>query len=418
VNFLQIFLDRAGQQLAPRKRRWLAIFVLFRLMLLALTLVIQATALSGKWTQYVYYREMAALSDQGHYPLLGHWIEYPPLFLWLSVALYRLAHLIPNQTSANLVFYGLLGLAFVAAEVGILYLVYRLGRMFYNEQGAVAAALVFGLTSTPVYLYAGWFDPIASLFLLWGLERFLAGRQVQSALAIAMGTLTKLFPLLFVAVSLRLLPGLSHKVKYAAWVGLVIVGIMLPFALLNPGMLVASIRWLSSLSSYQTVWAMIDGYYGYGLAPKVQDFVDPTAANWVSHPARIPAEIITLAFALLGLYIYTRPLPANRAVAALALTGLILQLIVIYVKGYSPQFLIWFLPLIPLILPGARGLAYSVILAFLNVVEYPVYFHYIGDRPLVYAVIILTRTALWVFLAVEYWHVYRRGRALQTTPLP
>jgi hypothetical protein len=418
VNFLQIFLDRAGQQLAPRKRRWLAIFILFRLMLLALTLVVQATALSGKWTQYVYYRDLAALSDQGYYPLLGHWIEYPPLFSWLSVALYRLAHLIPNQTSANLVFYGLLGLAFVAAEVGILYLVYRLGRMFYDENGAVAAALVFGLTSTPMYLYAGWFDPIASLFLLWGLERFLAGRQVQSALAIAMGTLTKLFPLFFVAVSLRLLPGLSRKVKYAAWVGLVIVGIMLPFALLNPEMLMASIRWLSSLSSYQTVWAMIDGYYGYGLAPKVQDFVDPTAANWISHPSRIPSELVTLVFALLGLYIYTRPLPANRAVAALTLTGLTLQLMVIYAKGYSPQYLLWFLPLIPLILPGARGLVYSVILAFLNVVEYPVYFHYIGDKPLVYAVIILTRTAIWVFLAVEYWRVYRRGRALQTTPRP
>lgn len=407
MGFLQAFLDRAEQQLSAHKGRWLAIFVAFRLALWALSLVTQATALVGKWTQYVYYRDVAALSDRGHYPLLGHWIEYPPLFPWLSVVLYRLARLIPDQQTAVLVFYGLLGLVFIAAEVGILYMVYRVGRMFYDEKGAVTAALVFGLTSTPLYLYSGWFDPLVGFFLMWGLERFLAGRHGQSALAIALGALTKLVPLFFVAVPVRLLPGLRDKAKYAAWVGLIFVGAFLPFAVLSPAMLLATIRWLPNLSSYQTVWAMIDGYYGYGLAPQVQGFVDPAAATWVSHPSRTPAWLVTPIFALLGLFVYTRPLPPRRDFAALSLTGLILQLIMIYAKGYSPQFLIWLLPLIPLILPGAPGLVYCVLLAFLNVLEYPVYFQFLADNPPVYAVIILARTALWAILAVEYWRAYQ-----------
>jgi hypothetical protein len=144
------------------------------------------------------------------------------------------------------------------------------------------------------------------------------------------------------------------------------------------------------------------------------DFIDPDYAGWVDHPSRIPTGLITVVFGLIGLYVYTRPRPSNDKVAILVLTGLIMQLMLLYLKGYSPQFIIWFLPLIILILPDARGLLYSMSLVVLNAIEYPLYFTFWYNIPSILAVIILARTAIWILLTLEYWGIYR-GRI--ATPL-
>jgi hypothetical protein len=243
-----------------------------------------------------------------------------------------------------------------------------------------------------------------------------AGRAdlVTSAVATALGFLTKLFPLMLVAVVFRVVPGFRQKALYVLVIGGVIAGVILPFVWINPVMVQATLRWLPHLSSFQTIYALIDGYYSFGVAPSAPDLINPAYAEWVNHPSRIPANLVTIAFALLGLFIYTRPRPANDKIAILALTGLIMQLMMLYLKGYSPQFLIWFLPLIALILPDARGLLYGLSLAVLNVIEYPLYFVFWHETHAVLAVVILARTAIWALLALEYWGIYR-GRV--ATPL-
>jgi len=63
------------------------LFVALRLMILA-TFPADNLTLYG---DYVYYYELAAYSDQGYLPFIHYWSEYPPIFPFLSVGIYRLA---------------------------------------------------------------------------------------------------------------------------------------------------------------------------------------------------------------------------------------------------------------------------------------------------------------------------------------
>jgi len=409
-------LNRTAARLDRQRRRWLGIFIGWRLLLLALMLLSQATVLQkGQWTQYLYYRSVAELTDRGYYPLIGHWIEYPPLFPWLSAGLYRLAGLAATGTAKFVLFYGLLGLVFVAAECGVLVFLYKIAALLYNEQQAMVAALIFAVTALPTCIIYGWFDPIAAFFLFWGLERLLTGRTAQSALAAALGGLTKLFPLLLAAVGLRILPTLRQKGRYVTLVFLLTVGPILPFALTHPAEVNASVRWLLNKSTYQTVWAMVDGYYSFGIAPDAHRFLDVSAADWIDHPTHVPWNLVTAVFGLAGLYVYTRPMGANRKKGAVLLSGIIMQMMILYLKGFSPQYIIWFLPFVSLILPNGRGLLYSIALSALNALEFPIYFTFLEGQIAVLGGIIIARTLLCAVIAADYWRLYRQ---LPVAPLP
>jgi hypothetical protein len=415
IRATQTLLDYVGQRLTPTRIRWLYIFIAWRFVLWVVMIVAQATVLStGKWTQYLYFLSTARLTDWGYYPLINHWIEYPPIFPWLNALLYRLSRWAIDGPNSIIFFYALLGLVFTLCEIGILILVYRIIRRLVNKTLATVAAFILALTLWPTSVFYGWYDPIAAFFFIFALERLLVGRFITSAMASALGFLTKLFPLILVAIVLRIEKSTRKRVLYVLVVGGVIVSVLLPFVYISPEMMMATLRWLPHKSTYQTIYALIDGYYSFGVAPGARDFIDPDYAGWVEHPSRVPTGLVTVVFGLIGLYVYARPRPPNDKVAILVLTGLIMQLMLLYLKGYSPQFIIWFLPLIILILPDARGLLYSMSLVVLNAIEYPLYFTFWYNIPSILAVIILARTAIWILLILEYWGIYR-GRI--ATPL-
>ena len=40
-------------------------------------------------SDYNFYLDIAQLSDRGLYPTVDFWLEYPPVFPWLAVAVYK-----------------------------------------------------------------------------------------------------------------------------------------------------------------------------------------------------------------------------------------------------------------------------------------------------------------------------------------
>jgi hypothetical protein len=143
------------------------------------------------------------------------------------------------------------------------------------------------------------------------------------------------------------------------------------------------------------------------MAPGAADFIDLSAAEWIAHPTRIPWTDVTLLFGLIGLYIYTRPLNLEVKQTAVVLSGIIIQMMILYLKGFSPQFIIWFLPLVPLIMPNGRGLLYSIGLAGLNLLEFPIYFTFLEDEIWFLAFVIIARTLLCLVITIDYWRVYQ-----------
>ena len=90
-------------------------------------------------------------------------------------------------------------------------------------------------------------------------------------------------------------------------ISLIIFG---PFALRSPTFTLASLQAQGGKSSYQTVWAIIDGNTTTGNFGPLADHFDPAkAATPINNPARIPTWLTLIPFGLLGLFIFTRPRP-------------------------------------------------------------------------------------------------------------
>jgi hypothetical protein len=185
--------------------------------------------------------------------------------------------------------------------------------------------------------------------------------------------------------------------------------ILLPFAITSPSYTLASLRSQASKSSWQTVWALIDGNYTTGLFGPVADHLDPTKAGLQLHnPSRIPWFITVPLFALIYLYLFSRTMDTDDKKALLSFTGMTLCLFFLWAKGWSPQWQVMLIPLILLVFPNGHGVLYCLVLGFVNFLEWPV----ILSRGLNHLLVITVsaRTLIFVLLLVEFYLRIRKGK--------
>jgi hypothetical protein len=175
-----------------RLRLPLLLFVAFRLSLLAFWPADQL----ARWSDYDYYYEIASWVGEGALPYLHYWVEYPPLFAYLSVLLYLV-------TPHYVAYAAGLALVQLVFELGSLLLLYRLARRALGEAQTERVVWIYALLFAPVATWWLSFDAITTFFLLLAVERWLAGKRIQSALALGVGGLVKWFPLLFLPVAVR-----------------------------------------------------------------------------------------------------------------------------------------------------------------------------------------------------------------------
>ncbi|MFQ6099688.1 MAG: glycosyltransferase 87 family protein [Anaerolineae bacterium] len=371
----------------------LLLFLAFRLSLLAFWPADQL----ARWSDYDYYYEIAGWVEQGRLPYLHYWVEYPPLFPYLSVLLYLLApHYAAYVTGLALVQLGF--------EAGSLVLLYRLARRVVGEERAGRVAWTYALLFAPLATWWLSFDAISIFFLLLAVERWLAGRRVQSALAVGAGGLVKWLPLLFLPVVTRFRRSWREAAGYAA-VALTVVGLVLGLlALLSPTYTLASLRSLGSRASWQTVWALLDGNLGTGAYQASR--LDPAAATLSQgNPARVPTWLTLLLFGALYLWLWWRTPGRKEPRCVLRFTALTVLVFFLWSRGWSPQWLGTLVPLVLLSLPLERATLYLVVLTFVNIAEWPVLLGR-GMNGWLWVTIPL-RTGLFLLLAVELWQKLR-----------
>lgn len=361
-------------------------------------------------SDFTFYRLLASYASQGLYPSVHYWIEYQPLFPWIPVGIYRLSLLLPNWGAAGFWFNLLLGTFFLLAETANLTLIYLIGRRLYDQQVAIRIAWIYSLLFVPLLIMLGWFDVFALTFLLLALYLTLIRRPLATGIIAGMGFLVKLLPVIVVPVAFWREPTWRRRVILVAITALTIVVVALPFVLLNPELF--GLSWIINLkrSPWETVWALLEGYTSFGLAGGGNRF-DPAAAGAEQPPSTLPWTLITLGFGLIYLWLWTRPTDWNDDRRAVAFTGLTMNLVTLYLKGYSPQFLVWLLPFAILLLPGLRGITYALLLSAVNVVESPIYFTLLPDQPWLLVGAVLARTGLLILLSVEY------GRMALSNPI-
>jgi hypothetical protein len=417
----------------------LMLFVAFRAMAL---LAFRPGGQVLDFSDFYWYREFAQLTRQGYVPYVNLWTTYPPLFPFLMIGLWRVSSLLPPWEFPNLWFSLLLGGTFLLFETGNLVLIYAIAGRLGNRRTAIRSAWFYTALFTPVYTLTGWFESYPLFFFLLSLYLLLRRRPLWSALTTGVGFMIKLIPLILLPIGAQIpntkwqipnikyqisntkyqipngkrrvkirLPNLSfdicnlkfdicHLIFYFGTFVLTVLVIGLPFYLLNPRLVWGPLVISGAREPWETVWALLEGKFGYGIIP-----LDMRNVIWDSatgHGSSLPWLWITLAFGLIYLFAYTRPFDWKVPRNVVAFTGFTLVLFVLYSKGYSPQWLGWALVFIALLLPNLRGAFYAVVTGLLNLVEANVFLTILPDEGWLLVVTVGLRTLILAALAVEF----------------
>lgn len=407
-------VDRSDQptEIPARHDFWLMLllFTAFRAMAL---FAFRPGGLVLDFSDFYWYREFAQLTRQGYYPYINLWTTYPPLFPYLMIGIWWVSTLLPPWEFPNLWFTLLLGGVFLLFEVGNFALLYAIAARIGDVRGALRTAWFYGLLFVPVYTLTGWFESYPLFFFLLGLYLFLRGRPLWSAVTCGVGFMIKLIPVVLLPVGLRMprvekrlitLPYLNfrfdplHALLYMGIFILTVILIGLPFYLLHPRLVWGSFVISNARAPWETVWALLEGKYDYGIIPlDMRDLSwQPTAAM-----GHLPWPIITLVFAAIFLFVYTRPIAWQQPRAVVAFTGFAVCLFMLYSKGYSPQWLGWVLVFIAILLPNLRGAFYAVVTSWVNLIEANVFFIVVPDEHWLLIMTVGIRTLIFIMVGLE-----------------
>jgi hypothetical protein len=232
------------------------------------------------------------------------------------------------------------------------------------------------------------------------------------ALGIGLGTMVKFVPFLLLATVWRAW-GLRAMLFYGAAVAGLSLIILGPFLWVSPAFTLASLQAQAGKSSYQTVWALIDGNWTTGNFGPLRERLDPAKATQpVNNPARLPTWLTLVPFGLVGLFIFSRPRALVDAQAdAVIFTTLTFIIFILWSQGWSPQWQTFLIPLLLLALPVRRAVLFIIVLGFINLLEWPV----ILSRGLadLLSVTIIIRTLILILLGVELYQLFSGTTSLK-----
>ena len=298
-------------------------------------------------------------------PFIDYWIEFPPVFPFLSRLL-----VVASAGQLHIYTY-LLVIILTLFQAGNLYLFLKIAYGFYPEESVQARGWIY-MFFLLLTAYGWWyFDPLAVFFTLLGLYFVLEGRVVRAGLAVALGVLTKWFPLLLLPAVWR-----YRRVRQAIVATIVAGGVaVLVWGALyqaSPLFTNSSLGSQIAKGSWETVWALIDGNLMTGnFGPEIER-LDPLAAfRPRGNPAVIPSYLTLLVFGGIGgLFYWLAYRYADLGIPAFV--GLTWTLFLLWSPGWSPQWVLYLLPLILLTMPLRRGVLFSITLLLVNFLEWPV----------------------------------------------
>ncbi|RME76642.1 MAG: DUF2029 domain-containing protein, partial [Chloroflexi bacterium] len=371
----------------------LLLFTLFRLMML----MAYAPPCLLYCSDYLFYFNVIDLSRQGLYPFLHFWYEFPPVFPYLNLVAYRLA----GGVYQNYVSW--LGTFLLLADAGNLALLYWLGARLYDRSYAAKLCWIYSLLFAPLYIWRSTFDSLTTFFILLTLYLLVAKRYRLMGLALGVGVMVKYIPIILLPAIWRA-AGWRRMVQAFLLAAVVVLGVFGPFFVLSPRYTLASVQAQARKSSWQTIWALIDGNYQTGSFGPVETRFDPAAATTPAHnPSRVPPVITLLVFGGIGLYIFTRPVRQSRERDALLFSALTMVIFFLWSKGWSPQWQIYLIPLLLLSLSVGEALLYIISLSLVNLVEWPVILG--RDLTQFLPLTIILRTLIFVLLAVKLYQL-------------
>ena len=338
-------------------RGWVGFFLVARVMLY---LALPLDALHG-YGDFVTFFSVAQIPG---WPFLDYWVEFPPVFPFLSELLFRLSGGQPH------VFTYLLLLVLTLADAGNLFFFERLARKSWSDTELIYR-LVFYLVLLIALPYGWWyFDSLAVFFLLAGLTFLVEGKDWRGAGLLGAGALVKFIPLIGLAALWK--GWRDRQILRVAIISVSVLslGFLLPGAF-SPDFTLASLRSQSSKGSWETVWTLLDGNLTTGNFGPLVERLDPELAGWaVGNPAVVSPWVTLPLFLLAGVGLLARfQKPGSNPVAAVGLAGCLFFL---WSPGWSVQWVLYLIPLFLLALDWRNARLLTITLVLVNLLEWPV----------------------------------------------
>ena len=255
----------------------------------------------------------------------------------------------------------MLGLLMVAV---VAWALHELGASRAHRYGALLfvgfAALLLGPIAISRYDY--W----PALLSVAGVAALLAGRERLACAAIAAGFVAKIYPIVLLPLALVVLwrkRGLRGVVEGAGVAGLVAAAGFVPFLVLAPhglwlGMWRQASRPLQVESLAASFWFAAHQVAGL----HIHTVKSYGSDNFVTSGADLAANLsgVAVVVALVAVWIWFARSAAGRDEIAAAAAAAVVAYVA-FNKVFSPQYLVWLFPLVPL-LRGRRGLWATVLL--------------------------------------------------------
>ncbi len=332
------------------------------------------------------YYKLAAIGT----PFIDLWVEFPPLFPILSRLFYEITG---GKESAYV--YSLI-VFFSIIQAANVFLFQKIASSIFSKAEKDKRVLSYGFLL--VGLFYGWayFDCLGVLCLLSGIHLLKDRKHIPAGIVLGIGGLFKWFPVLLLPAAWKWSrPKKAIRTIMAATIIIIVVWGL--FYSISPSFTRASFISQGVKGSWETVWALVDGNLTTGnFNPDIDRQIVETATLSTGNPSRISPWLLLPLFAAIGLMIFIKS-DLESIEKLISFSGFTLILFFLWSPGYSPQ---WVLYLLPLVLLGFRfqmSLLLGMILVFVNLLEWPVllsrgWFHLIEE-------IILLRTVIFLLLA-------------------
>jgi hypothetical protein len=334
-----------------------AIFLGVRLMMV---IAIPIDGLRG-YSDLAHFFNLAGLG----WPYLDYWVEFPPIFPFLSTFMSIIA------AGRKQTYDYLLIILFTLAQMGGLIVFIKIAQMIYSEHEAewrswIYLVILIGLP------YGWWyFDPFVVFLTLLAIYMVLLNRSIPAGIALAAGILAKLFPVLLLPAIWRYRAKRSALIVTFVSIGitLFIYGLMY---IIEPENTTASLRSQGSKGSWETVWALVDGNFNTGNIGTLAERLDPEAsARFIGNPPRISPYLTLIPFLAFGVWLFKR-VKIRSAGSFIDFIGLTWCLFLIWMPGWSPQWVMYIIPLILISLPIKESMLMAFALILVNLLEWPV----------------------------------------------
>ena len=363
----------------------------------------------------------------GYYPFFDYWLEYPPVLTYALVGIHWVSVQVCGAGSVaweRACFVRTVQVASILLETGSLGIVYALARRLRGARAAAKACWVYLALFSTAFVALSYVDALPVFLMLIAVVLTYRGRAVWSAAAVAAGFMAKVLPIV-------LLPTVLKADRRWRW-RLAAIGVFIMFSgYFAAPFLVTGRHWLwHSLESslrrppWETVWALLDDRYEFGyVGPMPADQNGRFFADYRVEPgtrgllAAMPREVlgggparrilhyrvasrfardlsfidsaprtqwfwwvyggvglVLGAFYLITFASVPQELLPRRRVAFATFS---LFVFFFFSKGWSPQFVLYLIPLLLITFPVGEAALWCLLLTVTAFLETPLWTHYV-----------------------------------------